>query len=127
MQPNNVQFAKELVSQLLSEGWWLALPIIVALFFREAISRAIIGFFWKRGRTYNLDDPIFYNGREGRLVRQNSLVTTFYLYDKKECKSCGGGIKRGEVWTVSNIELGKLDITKPLQNHELKFEMKQEE
>jgi len=114
MNNDHIGFLNELAQALLDRAWLIIVPIFLLAALRNTVSRAIEGLFWKMGRTYNVDDAVVVDGRRARITRQNIWVTVFYIYTWKAGSKIPTG---GTIMVVSNTELGKMKIEKPLVLH----------
>lgn len=100
--------------QLLGQAVWLLIPIVFWLFFKKTIDRAIEGFFWHRGRDFDLDDAIIVDGKFSRMVRYGLTKTVFYTYVVDDAT---GLIVSADKLPISNEKLADLIITKQIPNH----------
>ena len=112
---DHTQLINDLISTSLFKVWTLVVPVMALVILKETIVRGIEGLAWKHGRTYSIDDAVVIDKRKGRIIRQSIWTTTFYIYiysDDNQDVPIGGNIL-----VVSNSELGKLRIEKPLVLH----------
>ena len=114
MNGDKLTLLNEIVQTLMDRAWLIIIPLFILAAMRSTVSRAIEGLFWKMGRTYNVDDAVVIDGRRGRITRQNIWVTVFYIYTWEEGQRMPSG---GTIMVVSNTELGRMKIEKPLVLH----------
>jgi len=111
---DKLEFLKAVINVVLDRAWWFIITLFLLAAIRNTVSRAIEGAFWKMGKTYNVDDAVVIDGRRGRITRQNIWVTVFYIYTWEEGQRMPSG---GTIMVVSNTELGRMKIEKPLVLH----------
>lgn len=119
LQNQAIQRIEMVSHHLLVDLMWIAIvclvPLFLFIFFNKAINRAIEGYFWHKGREFNLDEEIVVNDKLARLVRYSSFKTTFYVYVIDPEYNIPIFSDR---LTVSNDKLTDLIITKKIPNHD---------
>jgi hypothetical protein len=98
---------------LLGEFWWILIGLFFAALFKDILIQIGAGLVWKLGRRYNETDVVIVNEFFCRISRIGLFSVEFYVYDTVDNPP-----RFGWTWMVSNDELKKLHIWKPLSKHD---------
>lgn len=108
MQPQDIK-AFELLHEISHDLYWIIIPTFAFLLVKEIIIRWIDGILWRWRSEYNDHDVIRIEGDLARLEHIGWLNTEINIYEIEQGKIIGGWLL-----TVSNDQLRKMRIMKPL-------------
>ena len=94
--------AKQLIEHMIGTYGWFVIFAFLAILGKDAIHKAVEGFFVWMGHDFDNDDVLYISGRQARIVRVGFLKTIFYMTD------------RGTKMVVPNDRLKMLIIEKTL-------------
>lgn len=93
----------EVIKTLVGEWGWLIAVSAIGFAFKDAIQNLVLGVQFLWGNDFNVDDIVWIKGtKKARIVRQNIVKTTFYVFD------------HDRKFVVPNNMLWKLEIEKEL-------------
>lgn len=73
---------RHLLESLIADWGWSILVGLLAIAFKDSISKFWMGVQFLWGNDFNVDDIVWINGvKKARIVRQGIWKTTFYLFD----------------------------------------------
>lgn len=98
---------------LFQEYWWAIASMLLLIICKDLLIQMGAGVVWKLGRRYNETDVVIVDEFFCRIAKIGFWNVEFYVYDMIQDPP-----KVAWTWLVSNDELRKKSIWKPLPKHE---------